>query len=132
MSKKNVTATFKSNLFNTDEVRDYFINPGCFGDDLGKWLMAKFDEFDVEYEHDGPDQEDFGWYVNFSLSNIDYTILIIYSEHDACWSLILEFNVGLIGSIFGKRNKPVGEEPIRLLSEILAVLIWLRRKLILT
>ena len=29
-------ATFRSAAFNTSEARPYFINPGCFGDDLAK------------------------------------------------------------------------------------------------
>jgi hypothetical protein len=30
--------TLKSSTFNMSEPREYFINPGCFGDDLAKWL----------------------------------------------------------------------------------------------
>lgn len=33
--------TFKSTAFNTTEEKETFINPGCFGDDVGKWLIRE-------------------------------------------------------------------------------------------
>ena len=33
--------TFRSSAFNTTQPKDYFINPGCFGDDVAKWLMGE-------------------------------------------------------------------------------------------
>jgi len=34
-------ASFRSSAFNTSEVRDYFINDCCFGDDLAKWMISR-------------------------------------------------------------------------------------------
>ena len=41
-------ATFRTSAFNTSEVRDYFINDCCFGDDLAKWMMGRLREAGVE------------------------------------------------------------------------------------
>ena len=117
----NISVSFQapSGKFNVSEVKEYFINPNCFGDDLGNWLLSKLSERNIAVEEDGPDQEDFGWYVNFKIDGDEITCLIIYNENDRVWSLVFEYNVGLIGSIFGKRNKKVGNNVVKLFSEIL-------------
>lgn len=116
---KNIYATFSSERFNTQTTMDYFINPTCFGDDLGKWLLEELDEKGIPSELDGPDQEDFGWYVNFSSDNEDVTCLIIYSEDENLWYLILEKNAGLIGTLFGKRKDKVTPSAINIINNIL-------------
>lgn len=35
---------FDTNRFNLSEVKEHFINPGCFGEDLAVWLRAKLIE----------------------------------------------------------------------------------------
>ena len=53
--------TFVTTLFNTTEVRDYFINDCCLGDDCAAWLIGKLkvqDDLQVDAE---PVQEDWGW-----------------------------------------------------------------------
>lgn len=117
----NIFVTFKApaEKFNVSEVKEYFINPNCFGDDLGDWILSKLSERNISVEEDGPDQEDFGWYVNFTIDGEEITCLIIYNESDRVWTLVFEYNAGLIGSIFGKRNKKVGSNVVELFSEIL-------------
>ena len=41
-------ATFRTSAFNTSEARDYFINDGCFGDDLAKWMIGRLREAGVD------------------------------------------------------------------------------------
>lgn len=118
-SMKNTYVTLKTEKFNVSESKEYFINENCFGDDFGKWLLSKLSARRVEFEEDGPDQEDFGWYINFSISGSEITCLIIYNETDLVWQLVLEHNVGLIGSIMGKRNKKIDSNAVKLLDEIL-------------
>jgi hypothetical protein len=36
--------TFRTSRFNQAEVRPYFINPNCFGDDCAAWLVSKLHE----------------------------------------------------------------------------------------
>ena len=116
---KNTFVTLRTEKFNTSESKEYFINPNCFGDDFAKWLLGELAARNVEFEEDGPDQEDFGWYVNFSINDTDTTCLIIYNEVDSIWQIILERNVGLLGSLLGKRNKRVRSEPVELIYDIL-------------
>jgi len=117
--KKNATVSFRTKKFNTTEPKEYFLNPICYGDDVGKWLLSEFRTRNILHEEDGPDQEDFGWYVNFSLNKRNYTILIIYSEEEQRWILVLEHNAGMLGSLFGKRNQLVDSNSINLIDEIL-------------
>src|SRR5262249_19161373 len=60
---------FETNRFNLSEVKEHFINPCCFGEDLANWLRAKLSERGIEV--DEPGQEDWGWYVR--------------AKHGECW-----------------------------------------------
>jgi hypothetical protein len=50
---------FRTNRFNLSKVRDHFINPCCFAEDLAAWLRARLIERKIEV----PQllQEDWGW-----------------------------------------------------------------------
>lgn len=52
---------FETNRFNLSEVKEHFINPCCFGEDLATWLRGKLLERGIEVTE--PGQEDWGWYV---------------------------------------------------------------------
>lgn len=116
---KNLSVSFASNHFNRSDQKDYFINPSCFGDDLASWLMAALRTQNIEVEDDSPDQEDFGWYLNFEIQKSSYSCVILYQEDCERWLCILEYNAGLVGSIFGKRKKPVPEEVAQIFDQIL-------------
>ena len=117
--KKNTHVTLRTVKFNVSEPKEYFINPNCFGDDFANWLMVKLTDQNIVVEKDGPDQEDFGWYVNFTVDDDEITCVIVYSESDEKWFLILEYNVGIIGTILGRRNKHVANNVVNVLDEIL-------------
>jgi hypothetical protein len=51
-------ATFESSAFNTSEPREYFVNPGSYGDDLAKWLIAALRKAGLPTDEE-PSQEDF-------------------------------------------------------------------------
>lgn len=63
---------FETNRFNLTEVREHFINPCCFGEDLAHWLRAKLAERGLEV--DEPGQEDWGWYIR--------------ARHRGCWYFV--------------------------------------------
>jgi hypothetical protein len=108
MSKNtNVTFSFFSKYFNRTETKNYFINTNCFGDDLASWLKDALQGTGAKVEQDGPDQEDFGWYVNFEVSGTSYSCVVLFQENTDRWVCTLEYNAGLVGSLFGKRKKPV-------------------------
>lgn len=102
--------TFQSSVFNTTDVKDYFINDCCFGDDAARALITALRHRGIETDNE-PDQEDFGWYFAFGLGGKNYHIVIAYrpAEDDGSglWIGWIERNVGLLSSICGGRNKGI-------------------------
>ena len=98
-------ASFRSSVFNTSDVRDYFINPCCFGDDLAKWLMARLREAGCETDEQ-PGQEDFGWYFNFTVPAGAHCCIVGYQEDEpeGIWHITLERRRGFVASLFGGRG----------------------------
>jgi hypothetical protein len=89
--------TFNSQAFNTAEQKSYFINPGCFGDDLAKWLIQELGNRSFKTD-DEPGQEDFGWYLNFKIGGTASTFLLGYrpdnKNNAGTWIGWLERNRG--------------------------------------
>jgi len=52
---------FETDRFNVSEVKEHFINPCCFGEDLAAWLRQALTE--KEITTCAPGQEDWGWYL---------------------------------------------------------------------
>ena len=109
-------ATFKSSSFNTSEVRAFFINPNCFGDDLARWLISRLREAFIATD-DEPDQEDFGWYFNFSMQEGEHCCVLGYrpgeaGNKDGEWVVWLERRRGLLGSLVGGRNRGIAQSAI--------------------
>src|SRR5208283_4797714 len=87
-------ATFKSDLFNLTESKDYFVNPGCFGDDLARWLIERLRGKGVEVDPE-PDQEDFGWYFNFVAADVP-CCAVIGNVEESSWFVVIERRCGRI------------------------------------
>src|SRR5215472_16404147 len=96
--------TFKSSAFNVSEHKEYFINPGCFGDDLAKWLGERLRSNGHQAANE-PGQEDFGWYLIFKVDNISHCLVVGYRPDDGVWICWLERHRGPLGSLFGFRRK---------------------------
>ena len=73
--------TFKSSAFNMSEPRDYFINPGCFGDDVAIWLIKQLRTKGYQAS-EPPGQEDFGRYFTFRVSEIEHCFVIGHRPGD--------------------------------------------------
>lgn len=103
-------ATFQSTSFNTTDAKPHFINPTCFGDDVAKWLMARLRSAGVETDPE-PGQEDFGWYFDFKVPEGDHCCVLGHRPADgddpAVWIAWLERSRGLLGSLFGGRNRNI-------------------------
>ncbi len=103
---------FRSTAFNTSERRDYFLNDCCFGDDLARWLIQELRGHGFRAEEE-PGQEDFGWYLNFTVQDVDYCLLIRYRPaEDAAigdWICTLEriTGVGPIGFFLGAAKRQI-------------------------
>jgi hypothetical protein len=111
---------FKSNAFNTTEPKDYFINPCCFGDDLGRWTIQRLRSHGVSTDNE-PGQEDFGWYIVFRIGATEYFFIISYRPDDPTgdWMCGLERNAGLIGNILGRQKKGIQSEAAQTIHDVL-------------
>ena len=98
-------ATFDSREFNLTEHREHFINEGCFGDDLGRWLIERLRAAGAVPDAE-PGQEDFGWYVNYSVGDQSYCA-VIGNVGGEFWFVAVERVTGFVGSILGQRRRSV-------------------------
>jgi hypothetical protein len=108
--------SFKSDAFNRSEAREYFINPNCFGDDVARWLIKRLREASVDTDGE-PDQEDFGWYFNFSVPEGRHCCVLGYRPGDADdpdgeWIASLERSRGFLGSLFGRRDHEIAPSAV--------------------
>ena len=61
---------FRTERFNLSLVKEHFINPDCFGEDLAAWLRDKL--IDRGSEVSQIRQEDWGWYLKVKSNNESY------------------------------------------------------------
>ena len=111
-------ATFHSSVFNTSEEKHYFINPGCFGDDLARWLIARLRSAGATTD-DQPGQEDFGWFLTFVAPQGPHTCVIALRP-GAGWVIWTERRRGLLNSVLGGRGRDVAPSALMLLHGVLA------------
>jgi hypothetical protein len=111
-------AAFKCDRFNTTQQRPEFINPDCFGDDVGQWLIDGLRRAGHRTD-DAPGAEDFGWYVRYSVSGADCCAVIGYAP-DEGWFIVVENDKGLLGSIFGGRHRAVSADGVMAIHKILS------------
>ena len=111
-------ATFDSREFNLIEHRGYFINEGCFGDDLGRWLIARLRATGIKADPE-PGAEDFGWYVNYTIGNERFCA-VIGNVGGEFWFVAVERVAGFLSSVFGGRRRNIPESGVMRLHEILS------------
>jgi len=99
---------FRSPAFNTSERKPYFVNDGCFGDDVARWMISRLRSLDIETD-DEPGQEDFGWYFGFRTADGSYSFVIGYRPDDPVgdWIGTVERHCGFVASLFGGRSKGI-------------------------
>jgi hypothetical protein len=115
---------FETNRFNLSEVKDHFINPICFGEDVAAWLRGKLVERGIPTIE--PGQEDWGWYVESTLGDSVYFIGIGGNPDELSrdpnygeWRIIVEKHRSLWQKL-RVRNATPGDEPmIAVIREIL-------------
>jgi hypothetical protein len=114
--------TFHSAAFNTVVQKPYFINPGCFGDDLLHWVIGELRRKGLETD-DKPGQEDFGWFLNFQIAGIRSTLVVGYRPgdegEDGTWIGWLERSRGFVGSMLGARNRDIDPAAAEMIHAIL-------------
>ena len=89
--------TFVTGLFNTEDVRDYFINPCCFGDDCAQWLIDRLVSQCSEKVDERPTQEDWGWCFCVTTGQRDFMIGVGLCEDEDSpntWLVFIESQLG--------------------------------------
>jgi hypothetical protein len=123
MAAVRTLVTFRSTAFNTTEEQDHFINPGCFGDDVGKWLIQELRTRGLQTD-DEPDSEDFGWFFTFEVGDLEYDFVIAYrpgdGEPEGDWIGWLERRKGFLASVLGLRKKGIQPEAVGAIHEVLS------------
>lgn len=126
-AKKLRTAIrFTSPVFNSTEVKDSFINPCCFGEDVAKFVTEKWKG--AGYEVGELCQEDWGWSAQLKYGEQWYYLNIsLYSDTPgppskppAFFLMFVEKNVGFWKSLFSKESKNVEPEFLLQLHAVLS------------
>ena len=114
--------TFRSSVFNMSEPKEYFINPCCFGDDVARWLAGQLRGKGHQAD-EVPGQEDFGWYLRFSVFGIAHCFVIGYRPGDdneeGAWIGFLERRRGMIAFLLGVHKRGIQPAAVRAIHEIL-------------
>ncbi len=107
---------FETSRFNVSEVREHFINPCCFGEDLAEWLREQLSEKGVPVG--APYQEDWGWEMRarqgsqgYFLGVGGYLIEGAIDKNDGEWRIMVEKRRSIWEKVRG-RNKMSESEPI--------------------
>jgi hypothetical protein len=124
MNEPRNVVTFRCPSFNTTQQKEKFINGGNFGDDVAEWVATELEKrgAKVDREDDFPGQEDFGWYVDFQLGESPFTFVIGHRpEEDGSveWVGWMERQCGLVGSLFGGRNRRIDPQSVETIHSIL-------------
>jgi hypothetical protein len=116
--------TFETCRFNLSEEGEHFINPCCFGEDLGAWMAAELRN--VGYEVREPGQEDWGWYLLPEREGKKYFVAIngLSSEDQANpnqgeWRIVVQKRRGLLQRLLNKNNLTEAERIVADLRRIL-------------
>jgi hypothetical protein len=97
--------SFVTGLFNTSEVKDYFINPCCFGDDCAQWLIDRLVPQNVGKVDEQPTQEDWGWLFAITMGKRSFMIGIGLCEDEDppnTWLVFIKSQLGWLSkNLFG-------------------------------
>jgi hypothetical protein len=65
---------FTTSRFNLSDVKEHFINPCCFGEDVAAWIRQPLET--KGWTLDEPGQEDWGWYAEAKSGDQSYVLNI--------------------------------------------------------
>jgi len=98
--------TFVTELFNTEEVKDYFVNPRCFGDDCAQWLIDRLASQGIERIDVQPTPEDWGWLFSVTMEQREFIVGVgLYEDEDASntWLAFIKSQQGSLSrKLFGQ------------------------------
>jgi hypothetical protein len=111
--------TFRTSRFNQTEVRPYFINPNCFGDDRAAWLVSGLHERGWT-DLSEPWQEDWGWQTSTARGGRKYLISVGSTEEDAPgWLVHVQEHTGLLARLRGKAGPGALRELLDAIHQVL-------------
>jgi hypothetical protein len=111
--------TFRTSRFNQTEVRPYFINPNCFGDDCAAWLVSGLRERGWA-DMSEPWQEDWGWQTSTARDGHKYLISVgLMEEDDPEWLVYVQEHTGFLTWLRGKAGPSALRELVLAIHEVL-------------
>jgi hypothetical protein len=123
MELSPTVVTFQSGGFNTTERRSYFINDGCYGDDVARWIIGELNARGIPAEPE-PGQEDFGWYLTYRPGKVPHQLVLAHRPGDdknpSVWVGWIEREVGLFASLFGARHRGIERVAVQVIHDVLA------------
>ena len=115
---------FETNSFNVSEIKEHFINPCCFGEDVADWLRQRLSERGVTAGI--PGQEDWGWYMfaqrdsqRYFLGISGYLKEAAVGKNDGEWRIMVEKKRSIWEKVQGKNQITENEPIISILEDIL-------------
>ena len=106
---------FTTSRFNLTEVKEHFINPCCFGEDLAAWLQQQLLAKDVQAH--APDQEDWGWYTGANFEGSAYFIGVSGNPNEGAsgdnageWRIAVEKVRTIKDRLFGRNRMSADDE----------------------
>jgi hypothetical protein len=97
---------FRTKRFNTTDVGPTFINPRCFGEDLGIWLASQLRGLGVT--GDSLIQEDWGWSLPVSIEGRKFYINIGIMDEPTDppeWLVWVEVRAGFLWRLLGRSDE---------------------------
>jgi hypothetical protein len=97
------------------------MEPYSFGDDVAKWLIVELKKNGFEAE-DRPDQVDWGWSFDFTVTGIEHTICLGYRADAVSgdWVGWVERSRGPLGWLLGLGKIGIRAEALQAVHDILA------------
>lgn len=112
---------FETDRFNVSDVKEHFINPCCFGEDVAEWLRQELIKEQITTST--PGQEDWGWYLLVERGSARYLVGVsgLHKEgapdaNDGEWRIMVETRRTFWEWLTGK-NKITPADPVLLLIE---------------
>jgi hypothetical protein len=113
---------FNTARFNLSVVKEHFINPCCFGEDLAAWLRGRLADKGIQASV--PGQEDWGWYLKARCGQRSYFLGVngnpdVEGSDKGEWRIIVKKKRSL-WEILTRAGKITDDDPmVTILEEIL-------------
>jgi hypothetical protein len=113
---------FDTARFNLSEVKEHFINPCCFGEDLAAWLRDRLTGQGIDAS--APGQEDWGWYLGARCGRQSYFLGMngnpkAEGSDEGEWRIIIEKTRSLWDIVTGRGKILEDDQMVRIVREIL-------------